>query len=224
MLLGLSYRPKGDEGCTRERKDFMTMASLSSTSTAGRIAPDTTIVSAVPRAHTTYQIDPTASRVEFSIRKRLFFIKQLTVTGSFADVAGTITLDEQDPGTVRASITIGAASIDTGNARRDTHLRTADFFDVDRHPMLTFHSRRVAAVDAAVGCYTVVGDLTVRDVTREVVLETQNARALDAGHDRLALTLTTALTRQDFGIVWQNPLMKVADDLTVTLTIAATRV
>ncbi len=186
--------------------------------------PATPAAPAAPAAHATYQIDPAASRVEFSIRKRLFFVKKLTVTGRFSAVEGTITLDEQDPGTAQAEVTIGAASIDTGNAKRDKHLLTADFFHVDQHPTLTFCSRRVEPVDAAAGRYRVVGALTVRGVTRDVALETHYIPARGGEHDqRIALTLTSPLNRQDFGITWSSPVIKVADDLTITLTIEATR-
>ncbi len=201
------------------------MTTMNSTSNAVPTARDAATDSAVPATQTTYQIDPAASRVAFEIRNRLFFVKVSTVTGRFSDVAGTITLDEEDPTTARAVVTIGAASIDTGNARRDTHLRTADFFDVERHPTLVFRSRRVEPVDAAAGRYTVVGDLTLRGVTREAPLETHYAPARGAGRDRrLALTLTAPLNRRDFGMTQSNPVARVADDLLVTLTIEATRV
>jgi len=208
------------------------MATMNSNSTSNAVltARNTATVSAMPAtpatpaAHATYQIDPAASRVEFSIRKRLFFVKKLTVTGRFSAVEGTITLDEQDPGTAQAEVTIGAGSIDTGNAKRDKHLLKADFFHVDQHPTLTFRSRRVEPVDAAAGRYRVVGDLTVRGVTRDVALETHYIPARGGEHDqRIALTLTAPLNRQDFGITWSSPVIKVADDLTITLTIEATR-
>jgi len=95
----------------------------------------------------------------------------------------------------------------------------------DQHPTLTFRSRCVEPVDPAAGRYRVVGDLTMRDVTREVTLETHDAPALGAGQDRrLALTLMRPLNRQDFGMVWSSLVLKIADDLTVTLAIEATRV
>jgi len=201
------------------------MATMNSTSNAVPTARDAATDKAVPATHTTYQIDPAASRVAFSIRNRLFFVVMSTVTGRFSDIAGTITLDEEDPTTARAAVTIGAASIDTQNARRDTHLRTADFFDVDQHPTLTFRGRHVEPVDPAAGRYTVVGDLTLRGVTREVTLETRYAPARGAGHDRrLALTLTAPLNRRDFGMTRSNSVARVADDLLVTLTVEATRV
>jgi polyisoprenoid-binding protein YceI len=170
---------------------------------------------------TQWQIDPDASRVEFTIRKRLFVVP-LSVTGRFTDVQGTITLDEHDPITAEASITIAATSIDTKNARRDTHLRNADFFHVDTHPAITFRSRRVEQSDRAANRFKVVGDLTVRGVTREVTLDTLYVAPQDSGlNQRMKLTLTTALNRRDFGIQWNKLYVGVADRLTVNLVIEA---
>jgi len=119
-------------------------------------------------------------------------------------------------------VTIGAASIDTGNRQRDKHLRTADFFHVDRHPSLTFQSRQVEAIDQAAGRYRVVGDLAVRGVTRPVTLDARYEPAKGTGPGRrIKLTLTGSLNRRDFGIVWDNPLFHVADDLTVKLEVEA---
>ena len=172
----------------------------------------------------TYQIDPAASRVEFTIGKRLFFVTHLLVTGRFADVQGTISLDEQDPASAQAEVMIGAASVDTRMSKRDQHLRKADFFDVARHPTLTFTSRRIETIDRRAGHYRVVGDLTVRGVTREVQLDatTSIPAARDGSGRRITLTLTGPLNRRDFGIVWNNPLLTIPDDLTVTLQIEAT--
>jgi len=171
---------------------------------------------------TDWQIDPGASRVEFSIRKRLFVVP-LTVTGRFSDVQGTITLDEQDPTSALASVTIAPSSIDTANAKRDAHLRTADFFHVDRHPAMTFHSRRVELTDRGFNRFQVVGDLTIRGVTREVALDTIYVAAQGSGPKRrMKLTLTTTLNRRDFGLHWNTLLIAVADTLTVNLAIEAT--
>jgi polyisoprenoid-binding protein YceI len=176
-----------------------------------------------PATHTVYRIDPAASRVEFSIGKRLFFVKHLTITGRFTDINGTITLDEGQPTSAQASVTIGAASIDTQNARRDKHLRTADFFHVDQHPTLTFQSRKVETIDGAPGRYRVAGDLTVRGVTRRVTLDTRYVPAQGTGSGRrIKLTLTAPLNRRDFGIVWNKSIIDVANDLTVKLEVEAT--
>jgi len=171
---------------------------------------------------TAWHIDPTTSRVEFTARKR-WFVLPLRVTGRFSDVQGVITLDEQDPTTAQASISIGARSIDTGNARRDTHLRQEDFFHIDTHPAITFHSRRIEPSDRTASRYTVMGDLTVRGVTREVTLDAHYTAPQDSGDNRrLKLTLTTTLNRRDFGLVWNNLLVSVAGELTVNLAIEAT--
>ena len=172
---------------------------------------------------TIYRIDPAASRVEFTIGKRLFFVTHLLVTGRFADVQGTISLDEQDPASAQAEVMIGAASVDTRMSKRDQHLRKADFFGVKQHPTLTFVSRRIETVDRATGHYRVVGDLTVRGVKREVALDTHYVPAQgDGPARRIKLTLTGPLNRRDFGIVWNNPLITIPDDLSVRLQIEAT--
>lgn len=177
----------------------------------------------VPAARTTYQIDPGASRVEFTIPKRLFFVKHLLVTGRFADVQGTISFDEQEPANARAEVSIGAASVDTRMGKRDKHLRKADFFDVERHPTLTFMSQRVETIDGPAGRYRVIGDLTVRGVIREAQLDATYTPATSGGPQRrIKLTLTGALNRRDFGMVWNQPYIDVADDLTITLQIEAT--
>jgi polyisoprenoid-binding protein YceI len=169
-----------------------------------------------------WHIDPAASRVEFTIRKRLF-VAPLRVTGGFSDVRGVISLDEQDPTSAQADITIGASSIDTGNARRDSHLRQDDFFHVDSHPDITFRSRRIELSNPSASRYTVVGDLTVRGVTREVSLDTHYTAPHGSGDNRrMKVALTTTLNRRDFGLVWNRLFISVAGDLTVNLAIEAT--
>jgi polyisoprenoid-binding protein YceI len=197
---------------------------MNSNSTLDEIALDTEPLVAPSATHSAWQIDPAASRVEFKIGKRLLFVKRLVVTGRFSDVSGTIMLDEQDPTTAQASVTIGAASINTRQARRDKHLRNADFFDVEKHPTLTFRSLRVDALDKPAGRYRVVGNLTVRDVTREVTLDAHYSQAQGASSDRrLLLNLTAPLKRLDFGLTWSKPAIKIDEDLTVTLSIEAAR-
>ena len=173
--------------------------------------------------HTQWRIDAAASRAEFTIHKRLFFVKHLDVTGRFPEITGTISLDEADPTGSHADVTITTSSVDTQQKRRDTHLRTAAFFHVEQFPTLTFTSRRIESIDAAAGRYKVIGDLTVRGVTKEVQLDATYA-PIDhgAGQPRLRLTLSGPLNRRDFGMVWTSPVIKVADDLTVSLAIEAT--
>jgi polyisoprenoid-binding protein YceI len=169
---------------------------------------------------TTWQIDPAASRVGFAIGKRLLFVKKLTVTGHFADIRGTIWLDAQEPATAQATVAIGAASIDTRQARRDAHLRSAGFFDAERHPTLMFTSRRIITLDRAAGHYQVTGDLTIRGVTREVQLAAYY-RAAEPGTPAPRIELSGSLNRRDFGLDWNSPLIKIADAVTVTLDVQA---
>ena len=172
----------------------------------------------------TWQIDPAASRVAFTTRKRIFFVKELTVTGQFTDVRGAIALDEADPVNARTEVTIGAASVGTNQGKRDAHLLKADFFDVKRHPTLTFRSRRIEAINPSTGRYRVTGDLTIRGVTREVILDGEYTPSRPGTRTpQIGVTLTTSLNRRDFGIVWNLPIMQVADEIDVMITVVATR-
>jgi polyisoprenoid-binding protein YceI len=150
--------------------------------------------------------------------------RHLTVTGRFSAVQGTIELVEGRPVTARASVCIEAGSINTGQVRRDTHLCSAAFFDVARYPAIRFESRRVKPVDATSGHYRVTGDLTIRDITREVELDaryTPPAPAADSAC--IMLALSASLNRHDFGLSWSNPLIKIADSLTVAIEVQAVK-
>jgi polyisoprenoid-binding protein YceI len=197
------------------------MSTAHSRNTDVSIVQDKRELTGAPATHTTYRIDPAASRVEFTIGKRLFFVMHLMVTGRFTDVEGTISFDEQEPANSRAEVTIGAASVNTRMGKRDAHLRKADFFDVQQHSRLTFVSRRIETIDRARGHYRVVGDLTVRGVTREVQLDATYIPTPSRGPGR-RMTLTGALNRRDFGMVWNSPLITIPDDLTIALQIEAT--
>src|SRR5687767_11635161 len=116
----------------------------------------------------TWQIDPTHSAVEFAVKHMMF----TTVRGRFKDVKGTIEVDEQNPDRSTVNVEIAAASIDTGVPDRDGHLRSADFFDVENHPTITFRSKRVEGAMKKEGDrFKVIGDLTIRGKSLEVTLE-----------------------------------------------------
>jgi polyisoprenoid-binding protein YceI len=172
---------------------------------------------------TVWRVDPARSRAEFSIGNRMMLLFTSTVDGHFSDIGGSITLDERDLTRSRAELVIGAASLDTANARRDKHLKSADFFDVERHPQLTFTSRTVEAVDAAAGSYRVAGDLTVRGVRRPVTLDVHySAPRPNAGERRISLTGTTTVSRRDFGMTWQSLVGRPADEVRLSVTLEAT--
>lgn len=148
---------------------------------------------------TTWNIDQTHSTVGFSIRHMVFS----KVRGRFLTYTGAIQLDD-DVARSSVEVTIDAASIDTGTEQRDNHLRSADFFDVEKFPQLTFRSTRVE--DAGGGRLRVIGDLTLRDTTREVVLEAEpTGRGIDPwGNERVGYTAKTHFDRKDFGLQWNQ--------------------
>lgn len=169
-----------------------------------------------------YTIDPAHSVVEFTVKHMMFS----NVKGRFTKVNGEILFDEADP--VRSSViaTIDAASVDTGDPNRDAHLRSPDFFDVGRYPVLTFKSTRVEPTGRP-GEYRIVGDLTIRDQTREVVLDTTYlGEGKDPwGNRRIGLSATTTVNRKDFGLHWNAPLeaggVLVGDQVKINLEIQA---
>jgi polyisoprenoid-binding protein YceI len=146
----------------------------------------------------TWQLDPAHTLVEFSVKHLMI----TTVKGRFRDVAGSVTIDESNPSASAADITIDVGSIDTAEARRDAHLRSADFFDAENHPKLRFVATRVEGDIAS--DFTLVGDLTIRGKTREITLRAKNGgRATDPwGNEKVAFSATGKLNRQDYGLKW----------------------
>jgi polyisoprenoid-binding protein YceI len=168
---------------------------------------------------TTWKIDQEASRVEFTSRMRMMFVMKVTVLGRFTDVAGTLTVDENEPTNSQATITIGTASLDTKMAARDKHLHSADFFDVEHYPTMTFTSQRIEALDQAAGHYRVTGTLTIREVTREVSLDGWNVPPRTEDDNKLMFNLTTVLDRRDWGLTWSRPIQQIADEVDLALTV-----
>jgi polyisoprenoid-binding protein YceI len=125
------------------------------------------------------------------------------VRGRFLAYTGTIQLDD-DTAKSSVEVTIEAASIDTGTAQRDTHLRSADFFDVEKFPALRFRSTRVEAIGG--GGLRIVGELTIKDVTREIALDAEPAgRGKDPwGNERIGFAAKASIDRKDFGLQWNQ--------------------
>lgn len=148
----------------------------------------------------TLVVDPNNSSVGFRIRH---FVTN--VRGAFTVFSGAIQLDEARPENSSVEFSIQAKSVDTGNERRDGHLRSADFFDVANHPTITFKSTQVAKTGAK--GYSVTGDLTIRGVTKRITLPvTDLGRAKDSrGGLKVGFETETTLTRTDFGVNWNAP-------------------
>lgn len=157
------------------------------------------------QTRTLWTVDPAHSLVEFSARHMML----TTVKGRFADVKGTIEADEADPSSSSVTLEIDAASIDTRSEQRDQHLRSADFFEVERFPAITFRSTRVEGDAKAAGDQLrVTGDLTIRDVTREFTLDvTFEGLGRDPwGGERASYSAEAKLDRRDFGLTWNQAL------------------
>ena len=149
---------------------------------------------------TKWNLDGTHSGINFAVRHMVVS----KVRGRFAVFSGTLELDDADLAQSTIDVTIDASSIDTGTAQRDTHLRSADFFDVETYPDLRFRSTRVE--DVGDGRLRVVGELTIRDTTREIVLDAEPAgRGMDPwGNERIGFVARTSIDRKDFGLQWNQ--------------------
>ncbi len=152
----------------------------------------------------TWEIDPAHTNVQFKIRHLMVS----NVRGEFRAVKGSATVPSDDPTKASVKAVIETASIETGNADRDKHLRSADFLDVAKFPTMEFTSKRVEA--AGSGRFQVVGDLLLHGVTREVTLEVEGpTRTITSpldGSTRAGATAKTTLNRKEFGLSWNKAL------------------
>ena len=168
----------------------------------------------------TWNIDPVHSTAEFKVKHMMIS----NVKGQFRGIKGSLTHDEADPANSRAEASVDAASIDTRDPQRDAHLKSADFFDVEKFPALTFKSNRVARKSD--GELEVAGDLMIHGATRNVIfaVEGLSEPAKDPwGNTRLGLAASTKINRKDFGLTWNAALetvgILVGDDVTISLEV-----
>jgi len=163
-------------------------------------------------ATSTWQIDPAHSSAQFAVRH----LAISTVRGAFTKVAGTVQLDDKDITKSTLDVTIDVNSVDTRVPDRDKDLRSDHFFDVDHFPTITFKSKRVEQV--APGKLKVTGDLTIRGIAKEVILDVDGPTAPIKdpwGNQRVGVNAGTKITRQDFGITY-GPGM-IGDDVSITI-------
>jgi len=165
--------------------------------------PSTLAAPGVSTGASTWHLDPAHTHVEFAVRHLMIS----TVKGGFADVQGVVRMDGASPGAADVDVTIGVASIDTRQDERDAHLRSADFLDAARFPTITFRSRRIEGIPSQ-GDFRLVGDLTIRGITREVALDVwQEGRVTDpSGNERAGFRARTKIDRTDFGLTWNQAL------------------
>jgi polyisoprenoid-binding protein YceI len=165
-----------------------------------------------------WQIDATHSELTFRIRHLVSRVR-----GQFNTWGGTITADPASLAGGSVSVDIQTASIDTNNERRDTHLRSADFFDAANHPTITFRSTRVEANGRALRVH---GDLTIRGVTKPVVLEGEMLEVGGtAGRRRIGFEAETEINRMDYGVAWNRAAegggVVLGDEVTISIAIEA---
>src|ERR1022692_669481 len=169
---------------------------------------------------TTWNIDPAHSVAELKVKHMMIS----NVKGQFAKLTGALTLDESNLTRSRVEAVIEAASIETRDAQRDAHLKSADFFDVEKFPTLSFKSTRISAVRD--GELDVEGDLTIHGITRKVLFSVEGPTppAKDPwGNTRVAVSATTKINRKDFGLTWNAALetggILVGEEVTITLDV-----
>jgi polyisoprenoid-binding protein YceI len=170
----------------------------------------------------TWQIDPAHTSVEFGVRHLMIS----TVKGRFGDIAGTVTLDPNDVAAPSVEVILQTASIDTRQEQRDAHLRSADFFHVEKWPVITFRSNRIEGDTES--DFRVTGDLTIRDVTREIVLDvTKEGQGSDPwGGLRAAFSAKGKIDRRDFGLTYNQVLeaggVVVGDEIRISVDVELT--
>jgi polyisoprenoid-binding protein YceI len=171
-------------------------------------------------ARSVWALDTAHTLVEFSAKHMMF----TTVKGRFADFSGSLSLEGDDPRSAEVEVTINAASVDTREEKRDAHLRSADFLDVEHFPTITFKSRRV---EEGKDGLRLIGDLTIRGTTREVAL---NAEYLGEGASPWGTTVRhftaeTTINRSDFGLTFNVALetggVLVSDKIKLSLEVEA---
>jgi polyisoprenoid-binding protein YceI len=180
-------------------------------------------VFAVPSiaAASTWEIDPAHSSAKFSVKHMMI----TNVTGEFGNVTGTVNLDEKDASKSSITASVDTTTINTNQAKRDAHLKSPDFFDVEKFPAMTFKSTGVKANGKEK--FKVTGDLTLHGVTKPITLDVESASTEIKdpwGGTRRGASATTKLNRKDFGLTWNQALetggVAVSDEVNVTLDLS----
>lgn len=172
-------------------------------------------------ALTTWKIDPAHSQAEFAVRHLMIS----TVKGRFGVVNGTVVTDESDLTKSRIEASIDVTSIHTHEPQRDAHLKSADFFDAEKYPAIDFRGTRITDVASDKSEFTLIGDLTMHGVTREVSLQvTSEGRGKDPwGGERAGFSAHTRIKRSEFGLTWNQALeaggFVVGDEVKITIDV-----
>ena len=172
----------------------------------------------------TWNVDPAHSTIGFTVKHLMIS----TVRGQFREFQGTIEAAEEGPAYSHVRGSVNVATIDTGNPDRDAHLRSPDFFDAERYPEILYESTRIQHIED--GQYLIAGNLTIKDVTREVEMHaTVDGVAKDPwGVDRVGISVRGSIDRTDFGLTWQQKLaaggLLVGEEVSIEIDVSAVRV
>ena len=171
-----------------------------------------------------YEIDAAHSQIGFSVTH----LAITTVKGFFGEHQTTVELDPTDLTTLKASTTINSGSVDTGIEKRDNHLRSNDFFNAEEYPEIKFVSSKVTDIDAEEGTFHLHGELTIRDVTKPIVLEGQLRGPISAmGSERVAFTAEGEINRFDYNLKWNKAIetggLVVGEDVKLVIEVQAKR-
>lgn len=174
-------------------------------------------------AQVTYQIDPAHSSAHFSVRHMMIS----NVRGEFTKMSGKVVWDAENPANSSIENSIDASSINTRDAQRDGHLKSADFLDVEKYPSIEFRSTKVESNDGEI---RVTGDLTIHGVTKSVVLDVEDATPETKdpwGNVRIGASATTKIRRKDFGLTWNAALetggVLVGEEVKISIEVEALR-
>ncbi|HEY0243129.1 MAG TPA: YceI family protein [Gemmatimonadaceae bacterium] len=162
----------------------------------------TTALEPITATATTWLLDTSHTNVEFAVKHLMI----ATVKGRFADVTGKLTGSFDDPSNFQLEVNIATESVDTRQAQRDAHLRSSDFFDAGKWPAITFTGKRI--VGDTSNEFTLIGDITIRDVTREIALDVANEGSVRDpwGNERIGFSARARLDRRDFGLLYNQAL------------------
>ncbi len=191
------------------------------TASAGALAALVLFSASALAAPETFQFDKNHTLVGFRIRH---FLSK--VEGRFKDFDGVIALDRQNPAASKVDVTINAASIDTAADNRDKHLRSADFFEVEKYPQITFKSTKV--VPKGSDAYEVTGEFSMHGVTRTITVPVRHTGFLKTGQgEKAGFEINFKLNRKDYGIVWNRAVdsggYMLDDDVEINVQVEANR-
>jgi polyisoprenoid-binding protein YceI len=176
----------------------------------------TTATDTTPR----WNLDASHSSLAFSVRHMMI----TNVRGEFQKISGTVLFDSKNPSSAKIDVSIDAGSINTREEKRDGHLKSADFFDVEKYPTITFVSERIAKKGEG---YEAIGDLTIRGTTKEVTLAIEDVTAEHTdpwGGRRIGASAKAKVKRSDFGMTWNAAIeaggVLVGDEITITADVS----